>query len=37
MGMMGLCSDLMRMPLCEMGAATKATLAATLKRINLLA
>lgn len=36
LGMMGICSDLMRMPLCEMGAAAKEKLAATLKRKGLL-
>ena len=36
MGMMGLCLPLMRLPLCEMGAANKATLEKTLRRAGLL-
>ena len=36
MGMMGLCSPLMRLPLCEMGAANKETLAQTLRSMGLL-
>ncbi len=35
-GMMGLCSDLMRLPLCEMEDANKAKLAASMKKAGLI-
>ncbi len=35
-GLMGLCSDLMRLPLCEMDDANKAKLAASMKKVGLI-